>query len=826
MRARLMLLGALLLAGPASAGPRPVGDVTGVVRHERGLALACADGAVVHLQVLAPDLVRVRTLFAGQAAAPDHSWAVARTDWAPVEWEVSETAATVTLTTPELAVEVRRAPLLVTFRDRASGRVLNADARPMARDPQTGRVTAAKRLGFDEHFYGLGEKAARLDRRRGRFELWNSDTPGYTEGTDPIYQSIPFYLGWEAGEAYGLFYDNPARSRFDFGHSGQEAVEYEADGGILDFYFFRGPAMKRILGRYTELTGRMPLPPRWALGHQQSRYSYYPAAMVEEVARQYRARRLPLDALYLDIHYMSGYRVFTWDPERFPDPDALTRRLAADGVKLVAIIDPGVKHQPPAVGAPPAPPRPELSAATDRYYVFDEGLARDFFLRRRDGSLYVGEVWPGPAVFVDYTREDARRWWGGLQRALVDHGVAGIWNDMNEPSDFRDKTGESQRDVVFEDLGARTEYPHNRNTFALNMSRASYEGLAALRPNQRPFVITRAGYAGIQRYATVWTGDNNATFDSLALNVPMFASLGLSGEAFVGSDFPGFIGRGDGELLVRSYQLATFVPLSRNHGAIDQYDHEPWRYGRPYEDIVRRYLELRYQLLPLLYTALEESHRTGVPLFRPLLLNFQDDPSLLNLDDEYMVGDALLVAPVTRAGERGREVYLPHGRWYDYWTAAVLDGGRLERVAVPLEHLPIYVRGGAIVPSTVAMQHTGERPWDPVRFDVYPDEHGAAAGELYEDDGESPAYLQGAFRRTRLECATADGATVLTLEAPVGPYQPPKRTFELVLHVPGPGARVTLDGAPADGAEATPTTVRLRLPDDGRPHTLRLLRNP
>ncbi|HET7537901.1 MAG TPA: TIM-barrel domain-containing protein, partial [Candidatus Didemnitutus sp.] len=592
MRFSVYLALSALLAAPTLApaidwtGLQPVGAVERVTKLDRGVQLDCADGSSVTVTVLAPDLVRVRTLFPGQSAAPDHSWAIARTDWPAVEWQLRETATDLTLTTAELGIIVRRSPLLIEFRETAGGRLLNADERPMAREAKTGRIAAAKRLGFDEHFYGLGEKAARLDRRRGRFDLWNSDTPGYVEGTDPIYQSIPFYLGIEDGHAYGLFYDNSYRSSFDFGHTTQEYAGYTADGGELNYYFFAGPSLKKIVSRYTELTGRMPLPPLWALGHQQSRYSYYPDKLVERVAAEYRAHQLPLDVVHLDIHYMDAYRVFTWDKTRFPDPAGLTQRLRAQGVRVVTIIDPGVKFQPDTPG----------------YGVFDEGRQHDYFLHRQDGSLYVGEVWPGQAVFVDYTKEDARRWWGECHRALTEAGVAGIWTDMNEPSDFVDKSGDTQKDVVFDDLGAKSLYAKNRNTFALNMARATYEGLARLRPDERPFVITRAGYSGVQRYAVMWTGDNNATFESLALNLPMFASLGLSGESFVGADIPGFIGRGDGELLARAYQVAAFAPFCRNHGALDQYDHEPWRYGAPYEAIVRKYLELRYRLLPYLYT--------------------------------------------------------------------------------------------------------------------------------------------------------------------------------------------------------------------------------
>ena len=809
MRLPLLLFALALLTAPiAAAGPeanalQPIGPAVSATRTDRDLRLTCADGSTVTLSVLAPDLIRVRTRFAGQPAVPDHSWAIARTDWPAASWQLTETPAAFTLTTAELKVVVHRDPLLVEFREVATDRMLNADQRPMARDAKSGLIAAAKVLGLDEHFYGLGEKAAHLDRRRGQFVLWNSDTPGYTEGTDPIYQSIPFYLGLEEGRAYGLFYDNSRRSTFDFGHTSQDAAAYTADGGILDYYFFSGPALKKILGRYTELTGRMPLPPLWALGNQQSRYSYYPAAMVSQVAAAYRAHDLPLDVLYLDIHYMDAYRVFTWDAHRFPDPAALTAALGRDGIKVVTILDPGVKYQP-----------------TGGYSVFDDGLAHDYFLRRADGSLYLGEVWPGPAVFVDYTREDARHWWGDQLHALTDRGVAGIWTDMNEPSDFTDKSGASQHDVIFDDQGARTPYAQNRNIFASTMARATYEGLARLQPDRRPFVITRAGYAGIQRYATMWTGDNNATFESLALNVPMFASLGLSGEAFVGADVPGFIGRGDGELLVRSYQVACFAPLCRNHGAIDGYDHEPWRYGAPYEAIVRDYLKLRYRLLPFLYTTLEEAHRTGVPLFRPLLLEFQQDPNTLNLDDEFMVGDALLAAPVLRAVERAREVYLPPGRWFDFWSGTPVTQGDFFRVDAPLGRLPLFVRGGGIIPSTDAMSHTGEKPWDPLRFDVYPDAAGQAAGSLYEDDGASPAYLQGSFRRTTL--TLAGGRLTLSV---AGPFTPPARRFEFILHAVAAPHAVALDGQrlpAADWSAEADGRLVIRLVDDGRAHTLEL----
>src|SRR6266481_395977 len=542
-----------------------IGAVAGFTRTDQAVTFTCRDNSQVQLTVLAPDLIRVRASFTKGIPARDHSWAIARERWETPHWRLSETTEFVTVSTDEIEAVVRRSPLLIEFRDAHTHELINADEQPMAYDakgllagmmfdPEAGVfVAASKKLGFDEHFYGLGEKAAHLDKRRSFFVNWNSDTPGYTEGKDPIYQTIPFYIGLQRGAAYGLFFDNTYRSYFDFGRSSQQRAWFGAEGGEMNYYFFYGPSIKKILKRYTDLTGRMPLPPMWALGNQQSRWSYYPDTMVEQVVREYRERDLPLDVIHLDIDYMQGYRVFTFVTSRFPNPKEFTARLGRQGVKLVAIVDPGVKYQPPAKNAPSSKStHPELETQSQRYYVFDEGVEKNYFQHRKDGELFIPKVWPGDSVFVDYTLPEARRWWGDLHRAYTDNGVAGIWNDMNEPSDFVDQTGKNQLDVVSYDEGENSTHAKNRNVFALLMARATYEGLERLRPQQRPYVITRAGYAGIQRYSTMWTGDTNSTWDALAMNIPMFTTLGLSGEPFIGSDVGGFLGRGDGELLVRA----------------------------------------------------------------------------------------------------------------------------------------------------------------------------------------------------------------------------------------------------------------------------------
>src|SRR5215216_449045 len=755
-----------------------IGAVVRFERTEKAVTLHCQDNSQVQLTILAPDLIRVRASFTKPIPQRDHSWAIAKENWETPRWNLNETPSLMTITTDDLEIAISRSPLLIEFRDAHTHQVLNSDERPMSYDskgtlagimfdPKAGTfVAAAKKLGFNEHFYGLGEKAARLDKRRSSFINWNSDTPGYVEGKDPIYQTIPFYIGLQRGVAYGIFFDNSYRSYFDFGKSSQQRAWFGAEGGEMNYYFFHGPSIKKILGRYADLTGHMPMPPLWALGNQQSRWSYYPDTMVEEVVNEYRKRDLPLDVIHLDIDYMHGYRVFTFDKERFPNPKALTEKLARQGVKVVTIVDPGVKHP---------------TDKAERYHAFDQGMEKNYFQRRRNGDLFVPRVWPGDSVFVDYTLPEARRWWGDLHRIYTDNGIAGIWNDMNEPADFVDQTGKNQLNVVSYDEGEKTTHAKNRNTFALLMARATYEGLERLQPDRRPYVITRAAYAGIQRFATMWTGDTNSTWDALALNIPMLTSLGLSGEPFVGSDVGGFIGRGNGELLVRSYQVSFLAPFCRNHKVIDGYDQEPWRFGKYYEDIKRKYLKLRYTLLPYLYTALEEAHRSGVPPFRPLLLNYQNDTSTYNLDDQFMVGDDLLLAPIVKPDVTRRLVYLPAGSWYDYWTNKRYTGGTMISVDAPLDVVPMFVRAGAIIPSGPSLNYIGEEPVDPITFNIYPDEKGAASASLYEDDGLSPAYKTDAFRRTTFTARRGVRGFVVSVGPAEGTYNPGPRKFSFVL---------------------------------------------
>jgi alpha-glucosidase len=813
------------------SGLESIGPISTLTKTGSAVTFTCRDNSQVRISILAPDLARVRVSFRKALPERDHSWAIAKTTWDAAQMSVAEQGDYVLITTSELEIAVRRSSFLIEFRDAKTHEVINADERPMMYDPKSETIAAAKKLGYDERFYGLGEKAARLDKRRGQFVNWNSDTPGYREGTDPIYQTIPFYIGLEKARAYGIFYDNSYRTHFDFGASTQEYAGFLAEGGEMNYYFFWGPSIKKIVSRYSELTGRMPMPPMWALGNQQSRWSYYPQSVAEDIVRRYREEDLPLDVLYLDIHYMNGYRVFTWDTSRFPDPKSFTDKLKQQGVKVVTIVDPGVKNQQLKESSKDPASKPELAPQDESYYVFNQGLEKNYFLRRKDGSVYVGKVWPGDAVYTDFTLEAARHWWGDLHRAYTDNGVAGIWTDMNEPSDFVDQTGKAQMDVVSYDEGERSTHAKNRNLFALLMARATYEGLERLEPNKRPYVITRAGYAGYQRYSTMWTGDNTSTWEALQLSLPMFQSLGLSGVAFVGTDIGGFIGRSDAELLTRWYEVGFLTPMCRNHKEINGYDHEPWRFGKYYEDTIRKYLKLRYRMMPFLYNWVEDAHRTGLPIFRPLLMNYQNDYNTLTIDDQFMIGADLMVAPVMKPGLTERMVYLPEGMWIDFWTGKSIAGSAMIRAEAPLDVVPMYVRAGAIIPMGPEMNYIGEKPFDPITFSIYPDAKGEAAMTFYEDDGASPAYKQGVFRRASVSVSKSAGATQIKLGAPEGSYAPGARNIIFALKSAPTARFVSVDGktlaqiAPNEkraGWRKSGDDLVIQLSDDGKAHQIQI----
>ena len=731
-----------------------VGDVDSVSHDANTIRIRSGRSTLI-AKILAPDLVRIRFIPRGNFG-PDLSWAVVKNTWPATHVAIEETADQITATTDELSVVIGKKPLRITFKN-LSGERINEDS-PSKRMSWDGtEVRVWKEMPPDEQYYGLGEKAGRISRKFSHTTMWNSDIPGYRATTDPLYQAVPFFYGIKRGKAYGIFFDNTYWSSFDYGKESRDAYSFGAENGEMNYYFFYGPSPRKILARFTDLVGRMPLPPRWSLGYQQCRWSYAPEQRVREIAKGFRSREIPCDVIYLDIDYMDGYRIFTWSPKNFPNPAGMISDLAHDGFKIAVIVDPGIK-------------------ADTSYSVYRSGLKGDNFVKYPDGRTFIGKVWPGECAFPDFTNAAARQWWGENFSVLVKTGIRGWWNDMNEPSVFDVPTKTIDLDVIHNDNGLMTSHAKNHNVYGMEMTRATYDGVQALSPSERPFVLTRASYAGGQRYSAAWTGDNVATWNHLQMAVSMCLSMSISGQPFVGSDIGGFIGYPSGELFARWLQLGVFTPLMRAHSVINEKNKEPWEFGEEFTNVNRESINLRYRLLPYIYDAMYQASVTGIPPMRPMVFDFPQDGEFAKTDDQFMFGDDMLVAPVLTEGARTRDVRLPAGIWYDFWSGTKYDGAKTISIEASLTRIPILVKSGAIIPTQQVLQYADQSPIDPLTFIVYPNDL-RSSSTYYEDDGHTFDYEKGIYFKRTIDQWNSNEAITLTLSASEGTYMPPKRSI-------------------------------------------------
>ncbi|MGI5863627.1 MAG: TIM-barrel domain-containing protein [Myxococcales bacterium] len=692
-------------------------DGTLIARHGR---------LVRFIRFLEPGIVRLQ-----YSRRANRSRAVVERAWPAVELRQQMQGDLFVAESSELRLSVDRAgPITLANRD---GALLLEDPADSYRESASG-WTLSRPSPATERFYGFGEKTGPLLKRGQAMTFWNTDPfgdkdGGYAPGTDPLYVSIPFFIALRGNHAYGVLTDDTYRLRFDMASRDPLRWSVEADGGVLDQYFVYGPAIRQVVSRYTALTGRMPLPPRWTLGYHQSRWGYYPDEEVRAICRSFRERGIPADGIWLDIQHMDGFRCFTWDPKGFPNPRALIAELEATGFKTTVILDPGIKTDPD-------------------WDVYREGLERGCYVQRA-GEPYVDKLWPGDSVFPDFSSPRAREWWAGLMRRSTEVGVRGIWIDMNEPATVNRELGRTlPNDSVAENDGEPSTYAEFHNAYALEEAKATREGLLRAEPERRPFILTRAGYAGIQRYAALWTGDAPSKWETLRETLPMLLGLGLSGVAFVGSDVGGFSGKATPELFARWMQLGAFSPFFRGHCSIKGQRQEPWSFGERVERICRDVIRERYRLLPYLYSLIEESTRTGAPLLRPLVYAFQDDPATHAIDDQAMLGPWLMLAPVLEQGAVRREVYLPRGRWADYWSGAILEGPARVEVEAPLERIPLFVREGALLPCCEPVDFSEQQADKPLWLELFPSTE-ESSFELYEDEGEGHGFERGAFCRIR-----------------------------------------------------------------------------
>jgi alpha-glucosidase len=716
--------------------------------------------ATVVITLLAADLIRVR-MVQGTSFLLDHSYAVVKTDWPKMAVEFAGDKDTRIIRTPELEVRAHLSPFRLAFYDR-DGQLISKDAESRGISWDGPRIRCWKSMPEDERYFGLGEKSTPLDKRGRSYVEWNTDPAGFDASSEPLYQSVPFFIGLRKGRAYGLFLDNTFRSSFDMGSMDRDMYSFGAENGEMNYYFFGGPSPKNVVSRFTELVGRSPLPPRWAIGYIQSRYSYYPESTVRFIAENFRHRGIPCDAIFLDIDYMDGFRIFTWDKSRFPDPGGMMSELRKQGFHFIAIVDPYVKVDP-------------------NFPVYQQGVANGYFLKKRDGTIFEGRGWPGASAFPDYASERVRKWWATLYKEQFAQGISGILTDMNEPTVLADRGQGATLDLDIihaTDIGPRA-HAEIHNVYGMLETQATRDGLLAIHPNERPMIITRATFAGGQRYAAEWSGDNWGTWDHLRLSMPMLNTMGLSGFQFSGADMGGIWPVPSPELYARWLASGVLTPFCWTHSG-GPGNLEPWAFGNRLEEINRNSIKLRYHLLPYIYTAFWEAAETGIPIMRPLMLEYPDDPTAIDQNDEYFFGNDLLVAPVTKDDDITRRVYLPRGLWYDFWTDHRYTGPATIDVDAPMNRIPLFVRGGAIIPSQQDMQYTDEAPIDPLTLDIYPDR--TSSRQYYEDDGISFDYQHGVSLLQKIIATEQDRSVGVEISAREGSYTPPARSLVIKIH--------------------------------------------
>lgn len=687
------------------------------------------NGVILEITVLRNSAIRFRYA-TDHRFQPDFSYAISPTASRGYnQLESEETTTEYLIRTSKIQILIDKKSLRVQISD-LEGNIINEDESGFHWEENYeyggNNVKMSKITQTGESYYGMGDKATHSNLKGKRVSNWVTDQYAYTKDQDPLYKAIPFYIGLHNNIAYGIFFDNTFHSFFDFSHERRHVTSFWADGGEMNYYFFYGPDMERVVRSYTDLTGTPDLPPLWALGFHQSKWSYYPESRVKKLAKKFRDLKIPCDAIYLDIDYMDGFRCFTWDRKKFPDPKRMISELYKDGFKTVVMIDPGIKV--------------DLN-----YWVYKEALEKDYFCKRADGPIMQGKVWPGECSFPDFTNPKVREWWAELYKELMaETGVHAVWNDMNEPAVMEVPSKTAPLDTRHDYDGHPCSHRKAHNVYGTQMVRATYEGVKKYVYPKRPFVITRAAYAGAQRFTSTWTGDNVATWEHLWIANVQVQRMCMSGMSFVGSDIGGFAEQPNGELFARWIQLGIFHPFCRVHSSGDHGDQEPWSFDKEVTDIVRKFLELRYQLLPYLYTMFWRYSEDNIPMLKPLVYFDQEDPQTHFRTDEFIFGEQILVCPVQEPNAKGRRMYFPRGRWYDYWSGELIEGGMEKWVLADIDSIPLYIKEGAIIPRYPVQQYVGEKQITELALDIYFKE-GIENSTVYEDAQEGYDYTKGYY---------------------------------------------------------------------------------
>lgn len=620
------------------------------------------------------------------------------------------------------------------------------------------KATIYKKLQSNERFIGLGEVLGDLDKKGTGHTLNNTDTYKYGDPRLPMYVSIPFFIGIHSNQLYGFFLNNTFKSFFNFGLSTPDFSSVTTEGGDIDYFIIHDTDIAGILKHYTSITGRMSLPPRWALGYHQSKCSYFPQDQVKLLADNFRAKKLPIDCIVLDADYLQDYEPFRINTSRFPDMSGLTHYLKEKNIEVTASVNPGIKRD-------------------STYFAHYDGIKNDVFVKFADGSLYTAEIAPSLNNFVDFTSAKGRQWWSDHMVFLSRSGIHGYWNDMNEPA-----VGGSYLpdNLVFDFDGRKATALEAKNLYGMLMAQSSHQAALNHSKNLRPFILSRSGFAGIQRYAAIWTGDNTAADSYLLGGALLNTQLGLSGIPFVGDDIGGYIGTTSKNLFIRWMQTGLFAPYARNHKEAFAVANEPWSYGEEAEAISRAYLNFRYRLMPYFYSTFYESTQNGSPIVRSLAFRYPFDKLVYDEIYQYQftLGDAILVVPVTPS-ESIKKVYLPEGQWYDIMSDTLFIGNQELMMNPALHEIPLFIKSSSMIPMQKLVQSNAEHPGDTLYLHVYA---GVDSSQFlyYDDDGISRKYQSGEYHQRLIHYQPLSKS--LLFKKSEGNYQSPFRFIKIIMH--------------------------------------------
>lgn len=729
------MLFSVLLCLVAGAQSIVTYDVSG-----RIVSFSISDGSVFQLKFCSPSVVRIWCSYDGNVSDERASFAVVDEELAEMgEVSVHEESSCYEVFTGQLRVRLEKNPLKLQIFDKYQ-KLLFSDFSDRGHVCEGNRKMEYKLLRRDEHFFGLGEKTGKLDRRGESYMMWNSDRPCYSVVEDPLYKSIPFFM---SSYRYGIFFDNTYRTEFKFGTESREYYSFETPGGEMVYYFIFGKDYKEIMKQYVELTGKAIMPPYWALGFSQCRGLLTNEELTYSIAREYRRKQIPCDIIYQDIGWTQNLQDFEWRKGNYKNPKKMLSDLDSMGFKVILSQDPVISQSN----------EKQWKEADDAGY-----FTKDV----RTGKTYdMPWPWGGNCGVVDFTVPEVADWWGAYQQKPIDDGASGFWTDMGEPA-WSNVESEDRLNMKHH-IGMHDEI---HNVYGLTWDKVVKEQFEKRNPDRRIFQMTRSAYAGLQRYTFGWTGDSGCADDvtkgwaQMANQIPVLLSAGLGLIPFSTCDISGYCGDitdypAMAELYVRWIQMGAFNPLSRIHheGNVAV---EPWLFGDRAEKIAKSAMQLKYSLMPYIYTYAREAHDYGLPLMRPMFLEFPMDTETFSIDTQFMFGEELLVAPVVKKGKKMKNVYLPEGQWIDYNDKTmVYEGEQWVTVEAPLEVIPMFVRKGSIIPRMPVMNYIREKEIYPITFEIYPAEVGQLCDfVMYEDDGEDLGYLRGEWLKTPVYAET------------------------------------------------------------------------